>query len=243
MKFYRDLLGLELVRRSVNPDDPHTLHLFFDTANGFLTFLFMPRAHKGGYGAGGFQEVVLGVAPGSESRWEGVLKKRVSSGSSFHDPDGLRLRLESDPRLSSDQQVTVKGVVLGAASLSESRRFWARKLGVEEKESARYRLGEQFLALVEERGRAARGGYGTPHHVAFSAPLDGVRHHSLWGSGVVQRPGHRSYYFHTPSGALCELVDRERDIRCPDFVVPPGLKERAPEIKQLWNTWKEEFDL
>ena len=49
--FYRDLLGLALVQRSVNDDDPDTRHFWFGDAEGtpgtLITFLEYPQMEEG----------------------------------------------------------------------------------------------------------------------------------------------------------------------------------------------------
>lgn len=65
LRFYRDLLGLALVKRTVNVDDPGSHYLFFGMAGGvpgtLLTFREAPRGRKGGWGVGGVHHVALGV--------------------------------------------------------------------------------------------------------------------------------------------------------------------------------------
>ena len=52
--FYRDLLGLPLVKRTVNFDDPGAYHLYFGVGGGkpgtILTFFEWPSAQRGGPG-------------------------------------------------------------------------------------------------------------------------------------------------------------------------------------------------
>jgi glyoxalase family protein len=51
LAFYRDLLGLELVKKTVDFDDPAAYHLYFGVRGGapgtLLTFLGWPRAARG----------------------------------------------------------------------------------------------------------------------------------------------------------------------------------------------------
>ncbi|WP_049924278.1 VOC family protein [Halopiger djelfimassiliensis] len=56
--FYRDLLGMPLVLRQPNLDDPSQTHLFFDTGDGRILTVFVsddrpsnPRGQRGGVGA------------------------------------------------------------------------------------------------------------------------------------------------------------------------------------------------
>ncbi len=63
--FYRGLLGLGLVKRTVNFDDPGSHHLYFGDDRGrpgtLLTVFERPDARKGGWGVGGVHHLALGV--------------------------------------------------------------------------------------------------------------------------------------------------------------------------------------
>jgi glyoxalase family protein len=65
LRFYRDLLGLPLVKQTVNFDDPGAYHLYFGDEIGrpgtILTFFEWPRARRGGAGIGGIHHLALGV--------------------------------------------------------------------------------------------------------------------------------------------------------------------------------------
>lgn len=79
LAFYRELLGLALVKRTVNFDDPSSHHLYFGTRRGapgtLLTFFEWPDAARGGWGVGGVHHVALSVADAdAQLRW----KRRLS---------------------------------------------------------------------------------------------------------------------------------------------------------------------
>lgn len=63
--FYADILGFDLVKRTVNFDAPSSYHLYFGTEAGrpgtILTFFEWPDAPKGGWGVGGVHHVALSV--------------------------------------------------------------------------------------------------------------------------------------------------------------------------------------
>ncbi|MEY2489542.1 MAG: glyoxalase family protein [Verrucomicrobiota bacterium] len=73
LDFYAGVLGLRLVKRSVNQDDPGTYHLFYADAEGHpgTDLTFFPWAQmapsRDGYGLG--SEVSLAVPPGSLGFW------------------------------------------------------------------------------------------------------------------------------------------------------------------------------
>ena len=115
LDFYVGVLGLRLVKKSVNQDDPGTYHLFYADAEGHpgtdLTFFpwaqMAPR--RDGYGLS--SEVSLAVPPGSLSFWSERLERygvRMSaaelrfgqSALPFIDPHGLHIALvESEDSL------------------------------------------------------------------------------------------------------------------------------------------------
>src|SRR2546422_4408607 len=111
--FYTGILGLRLVKQTVNYDDPGTYHLYFGDERGrpgtILTFFPWPGAPRGRHGVGQATVVSFSVPPDSLGFWEdrlrshGVTIERLESLFDepileFSDPDGLQLELVEDPR-------------------------------------------------------------------------------------------------------------------------------------------------
>src|SRR3972149_4220849 len=73
LNFYAGVLGMRLVKRSVNQDDPGTYHLFYADAAGHpgtdLTFFPWGHMGPGRLGAGLVGEVALAVPTGSLAFW------------------------------------------------------------------------------------------------------------------------------------------------------------------------------
>ncbi|MGE5234211.1 MAG: ring-cleaving dioxygenase [Acidobacteriota bacterium] len=73
LDFYAGVLGMRLVKRSVNQDDPGTYHLFYADAEGHpgSDLTFFPWAHKAPSrdGHGTASEVSLAVPPGALAYW------------------------------------------------------------------------------------------------------------------------------------------------------------------------------
>ncbi len=65
LRFYRDVLGLGLVKKTVNFDDPSSYHLYFGDETGapgtLLTFFEWKDAARGAPGIGGVHHIALGV--------------------------------------------------------------------------------------------------------------------------------------------------------------------------------------
>lgn len=111
LAFYRDVLGLRLVKRTVNFDDPGTWHLYFGDEDGspgsILTFFPHPHAMPGQHGRGQAGETAFAVPAGALDFWArrltdlGVAVERLEprfgeSALRFEDPDGLALEIVGD---------------------------------------------------------------------------------------------------------------------------------------------------
>src|SRR5882672_3763991 len=79
LDFYAGVLGMRLVKKSVNQDDPGTYHLFYADAEGHpgtdLTFFPWTQLAPSRDGHGLSTEVSLAVPPGSLSFWSDRLKR------------------------------------------------------------------------------------------------------------------------------------------------------------------------
>lgn len=77
-RFYTEVLGLRLVKKSINQDVPDTYHLFFADGAGHpgtdLTFFPWPDMGPGRVGAGVWGEVSFSVPPGALDYWEPRLR-------------------------------------------------------------------------------------------------------------------------------------------------------------------------
>ena len=108
IEYYVGLLGLRLVKRSVNQDDPGTYHLFYGDALGHtgteLTFFPWPGGAPGVDGVGQVATVAFAVPAGSLDYWarrlrnsgietSGPAERSAEDVVAFADPHGLRLEL------------------------------------------------------------------------------------------------------------------------------------------------------
>ncbi len=115
LAFYTGVLGMRLVKKSVNQDAPDTYHLFYADGAGTpgtdLTFFPWPDLPRARPGTGQIVEVMLAVPPGSLAYWQARLRASGRAFSEpetrfgetalpFEDPHGLRLALveTDDPR-------------------------------------------------------------------------------------------------------------------------------------------------
>jgi len=117
LDFYTGVLGLRLVKVTVNFDDPGSYHLYYGDSHGnpgtILTFFAWPGARRGRHGNSQVTSTAFAIPPGSGQFW---LDRLAASGIDFKnslqrfgeavipfaDPDGLRLELietaGADPR-------------------------------------------------------------------------------------------------------------------------------------------------
>jgi len=115
LDFYTRILGLRLVKKTVNFDDPGTHHLYYGDGTGhpgtILTFFPVPAAAPGRVGIGETQETAFRVPRASLGWWthrfvemgvthEAPVRVLDEPTLRFRDPDGLMLALvgvELDP--------------------------------------------------------------------------------------------------------------------------------------------------
>jgi catechol 2,3-dioxygenase-like lactoylglutathione lyase family enzyme len=117
INFYAGVLGLRLVKVTVNFDDPTTYHFYYGDGQGhpgtILTFFPWPGAPKGRIGTGQLTITSFAVPEQSLLYWRRRFQKRgvefKESISDFgeevlflRDPDGLQLELISSPNAEPD---------------------------------------------------------------------------------------------------------------------------------------------
>jgi glyoxalase family protein len=106
--FYTGVLGLRLVKKTVNFDDPSAYHLYYGDATGapgtIVTFFYWPgHEARGRLGSGQNTAIVFSAPAGSLDYWAGrlaargvVAERRSRFGEdvlAFADPDGIPLEL------------------------------------------------------------------------------------------------------------------------------------------------------
>jgi glyoxalase family protein len=131
LAFYTEGLGLRLVKRTVNFDDPGSYHLYFGDEIGrpgtIITFFLWPGAQRGTRGSAEVDEVSFAIDQGSfEARKERLMVKDVHAEEietrfgeralRFADPDGLVLQLTAPSDLRGE-------INPGGTSLQHDNRF------------------------------------------------------------------------------------------------------------------------
>jgi len=198
LDFYAGVLGLRLVKKSVNQDVPDTYHLFFADAVGHpgsdLTFFPWPHLPQGRHGIGLANEVSLAVPPGGLQFWSRRLEERRVAmrpvetrfgerALPFTDPHGLELALveTADTREFTPwarSPVPASAQVLGLHGV----RIWEREL---EPTTRMLTSVMGFTAGGEESGwsRYVVDGGGSGRHLDLQARPEERR--GSWGRGSV----------------------------------------------------------
>jgi glyoxalase family protein len=208
--FYVRVLGLRLVKKTVNQDDPTVYHLFYADEQGSpgadITFFEYPGARRGRAGAGMVHTIAFRV--GSEAAldfWEarlaaeGVATRRADGRLRFEDPEGLGLELvvveAGDPPLvARHPEIPAEHALQGFDGVRAFSTDPERSRALLEDVLAFSPTGEtSWEARGEERGghfafdpAPASGpgvpGAGTVHHVAWSSTMDD---HVAWQERVA----------------------------------------------------------
>ena len=200
LDFYARVLGLRLVKKTVNQDDPSVYHLFYGDEHARpgadLTFFEYPGAKPGRAGAGMVHSVVWRVgAPAALDFWasrlaaEGIEATREGETLRFADPEGLGHELVvaaiADPPLIAEHPEVpaehalqgFEGVRAYSANEQGSAVMLEKLMGAERREDgATYELrGERrggWIRFDEPPAERARPSAGTVHHVAWGTTDD-----------------------------------------------------------------------
>jgi glyoxalase family protein len=232
--FYAGVLGLRLVKKTVNQDDPTVYHLFYGDDEGSpgldLTFFEYPGARRGRAGAGMVHRIVLRL--GSQEAidfWAQRLGVEAGEGSLlFEDPEGLGLELRvvdtpDDPLIAEHPEIPREFAIQGfeevrayATDPERSRPLLEGALEFEPQSEGWEARGERrggryvYDAPPEQAGMP---GAGTVHHVAWASSME---EHEAWRrraleagarpTEVIDRFYFKSIYFREPSGVLFEIA-------------------------------------
>ena len=235
VEYYTGVLGLRLVKKTVNQDDPTVYHLFYADEKGSpgsdITFFEYPGAAPGRAGDGMVHTVVWRVgSTDALDFWAARLGvERDGDVVRFADPEGLRHELvvaavPDEPLIADHPEIPAALALQGFEGVRAYARDPERHsgpfldaLGFERKDGTAW----------ETRG-AARGGWieyepspaepgmpgaGTVHHVAWASTME---EHEAWQRRVAEAGGRptpvidrfwfRSIYFREPSGVLFEIA-------------------------------------
>jgi glyoxalase family protein len=205
--FYVRVLGLRLVKKSVNQDDPTVYHLFYADEDGSpgsdLTFFEYRNARPGKAGAGMVHRIAHRVA--SVEFWadrlgaEGVATTLVDGALRFSDPEGLEHELvevdvPDEPLRARSTEVPDEHALQGfhavyaaVPNVRRSAALLTETMGAValDSSSTSFELrGAQRGSLIHLEAGAGRGlgGAGTVHHVAWATLYD---EHPAWRERIA----------------------------------------------------------
>jgi glyoxalase family protein len=211
--FYVGVMGLRLVKKSVNQDDPTVYHLFYGDEHAKpgldLTFFEYPGAAPGRAGEGMVYRVVWRVGSADAlDFWSrrladnGIESTREGESLLFSDPEGLEHQLlvsdvSDEPLIAEHPEVPAEHALQGfhavraySSDPERSRELLEQGLGFEPS-------GDAWEARGDERGGlyfydeppAERGiqGAGSVHHVAWNSADED---HVAWQQQAAQHGAH-----------------------------------------------------
>ena len=207
--FYVRVLGLRMVKKTVNQDDPTVYHLFYaderGSAGADITFFEYPGSPPGRDGDGMVHTTVFRV--GSEAAlefWaerlsgEGLESERDGGSLRFKDPEGLGLELMvSDapdepltadaPEIPAEHRLQgFEGVRAYSSEATRSQQLLEQALGFENVEDNTWRAtGDRrrgWITYDEPPAERGLAGAGTVHHVAWASEMDD---HEQWRERVI----------------------------------------------------------
>jgi glyoxalase family protein len=195
--FYAGVLGLRLVKKTVNQDNPTVYHLFFadekGSAGSDLTFFEFPGVPDGRAGAGDVHRIVWRVAsPQAIDFWDerlsanGVEPQRAGDALRFADPEGLEhellvAKVDDEPLIADHPEIpgdlALQGfhAVCAYSADPEASRSLLEALEFEPVDAGWEARGERRGGLyVYDEAPAERSlqGAGSVHHVAWASQLD-----------------------------------------------------------------------
>jgi glyoxalase family protein len=234
--FYTRVLGLRLVKKTVNQDDPTVYHLFYadeeGNAGSDITFFEYPNARPGQAGDGMVHTVVWRV--GSAEALE-FWAERLSAEGHEVEADGESLRFENPEGLGHElvvaqvpdeplvahhpeipREVALQGFE-GVRGYGRPVDEFLTKLGFEQEEDGRWDTRAEtrggWIEYAEAPYVAGVGGAGTVHHVAWASTMED---HQAWHdlvqeaggdpTQIIDRFWFRSIYFREPAGVLFEIA-------------------------------------
>jgi len=224
VEFYAGVLGLRMVKKTVNQDDPTVYHLFYaderGSAGSDITFFEYPGVPRGRAGDGMVHRVTWRVASDQAlDFWqrrlegEGSAVERAGGSLVFKDPEGLELELvldtpEDEPLRPQHPEVPLELAIRGfegaraySGNPEKSRSLFENTLGFAPVEGASWVVRGAtrggLYHLDEPPQEAALSGAGTVHHVAWASPMDD---HDAWrnrveAAGAAPTPVIDRFYF------------------------------------------------
>jgi glyoxalase family protein len=192
--FYVRVLGLRLVKKTVNQDDPSVYHLYYSDEHGSpgadITFFEYPGARTGRAGAGMVSSIIHRVSSEAALEFwqrrlddEGIAVRRDPGRLVFSDPEGMSHELgvfdrSDEPLVARSSEVPeefalqgFEGVRALVADPARSEALLREALGFSELSEHDWEARGEHRGgriLFEQSDRLAIPGAGTVHHIAWA---------------------------------------------------------------------------
>lgn len=253
-RFYTTVLGMRMVKKTVNFDDPATYHLYYGNEQAdpgtLLTFFPWEGSAAGRQGAGQVGRIYLKAERGSLEAWRQRLRdhqvafRESERGLEFHDDEGMRLGLVESDEPGSGGFWGLELLVSDSASMAAV----LEKMGARRVQDGHYQMGPHHFLLVVDPQRGSSGA-GTIHHLAFRLPDEDSHRQwqglaASWGWGatpVIDRNYFKAFYFRTRQGILFEVssdtpgfaIDEPLEVLGQRLQLPPQYEAHRARIESI----------
>jgi glyoxalase family protein len=250
LDFYAETLGLRLVKRTVNFDDPGSYHFYFGDNIGspgtIITFFPWPGARRGARGSGQVTTVSFAIPPNSMASWkerlranhviaEEIAGRFGNAALRFLDPDGLLIELVASSngtpvipsKVEEYRRETFKVTSTGSLDVARDDRiggFAAPTLEVRNPEKTEELLAEilGFECVAEENSRRRFRGSGSN----AAAEIDLVSSEAGFGQIAVGTVHHIAF----------RAADDEEQLRVREQLVARGLNVTPVIDRQYFHS-------
>jgi glyoxalase family protein len=250
LDFYAETLGLRLVKRTVNFDDPGSYHFYFGDNIGspgtIITFFPWPGARRGARGSGQVTTVSFAIPPNSTAFWkerlranhviaEEIAGRFGNAALRFLDPDGLLIELVASSngtpvipsKVEEYRRETFKVTSTGPLDVARDDRiggFAAPTLEVRNPEKTEELLAEilGFECVAEENSRRRFRGSGSN----AAAEIDLVSSEAGFGQIAVGTVHHIAF----------RAADDEEQLRVREQLVARGLNVTPVIDRQYFHS-------
>src|SRR5258708_25372660 len=207
--FYEGVMGLRLVKKTVNQDNPTVYHLFYADEDGspgaYMSFCGSPGIVRGRAGAGMIHTIAMRVGlPKALDFWAkrllaaGIESTREGERLGFEDPEGLGLELTAQPTtdkplVAEHPEIPAEFALQGFAGVraysnqpEASKNLLTDTLGFTSTDATSYEsrgTGRGSYYIYDQAPAARRlNRSGTAHHIAVSST---GAHHSGWRAPLI----------------------------------------------------------
>lgn len=263
--FYREILKLKLVKKTVNFEDKYTYHLYFSNKNvdagTIITFFPWNSTKLGQHGSGQVGRIAFRVGKDHLNFWKERLSQfkiyaydgLVFGENSIDFTDGHALKLsivESEEVSGTPDILGFYGSELLSHKPEESRDFFVNSFKfTEETETDTHwviSFNTEYLYTPKVPDEAGKWGVGTVHHIAFEVDnkedlevlKEELRTQGYYTSGIKDRKYFTSLYFKEKGGVVIEIATKG-----PGFTVDEPFEELGKNLMlpEQFEPYREEI--